>query len=436
MQEKSPALVCIMTTDSRITTKYYQRNYFLGMVNGGLFGLVDSVASPYLVLSVFVHALGAPNFLIGLLPAIANGGWYLPQFLISHRLQALPRKLTVYNGAAMVRAICWAVIIAATFLLGQSNPLLLLGIFFGFYSIYCFAAGFAGTPFMDIVARTIPVQRRGSYFGARDLWGAFMSIGAGLIVAQLLNPDIAPAFPLNFGILFLITGIAVWIGLGAFAFVVEPVDHSAKPAVSFIDHARSARHLVQQNNTYRRYLFARIMLAISDIATPFYAIYATTVLRIPAEAIGAYIGISTISSLIANPIWSRTSDQHGNRIVLLGAATSLLMLPILALLFGLVSDGAALALPFGILYMISGIARPAANIAYPSYLLEISPEADRPLYISFTNTILGIATCVPVVGGILLDLFGFRMVFLLALGISLTAWWLARGMIEPRKITK
>ncbi|MBI5032737.1 MAG: MFS transporter [Chloroflexi bacterium] len=420
-----------MTTDS-ITTKHYRRNYFLGMINGGAFGFVDSVASPYLVLSVFVHTLGAPNLLVGLLPAIANGGWYFPQFLISHRLQELPRKLTVYSTAAIIRVICWILIVVSTFLIGQNNPVLLLTIFFLCYSIYCFAAGFAGTPFMDIVARTIPVKRRGSYFGARDLWGALTSIGAGFIVAQFLAPELASIFPSNFAFLFLISGLAIVTGLGAFAMVVEPIDRSAKRGMSFIDQVRSAQHIIHQNDAYRRFLLTRIMLAISDIATPFYAIYATTVLRIPAEAIGVYIGISTVASLASNPLWSRMSDQRGNRIVLLGAATSLLALPIIALGFGIIPDGASLALPFGILYFISGIARPAANIAYPSYLLEIAPAGERPLYISFTNTILGIATFVPVVGGILLDLFGFRVVFLIALVISLIAWLLARGMTEPR----
>jgi len=33
----------------------------------------------------------------------------------------------------------------------------------------------------------------------------------------------------------------------------------------------------------------------------------------------------------------------------------------------------------------------------------------------------------------LLDLFGFRALFLIALVISFVAWWLARGLSEPRQ---
>ncbi|MEW5720052.1 MAG: MFS transporter, partial [Chloroflexota bacterium] len=413
--------------------KNYRRNFRLGIISGASFGFVDSIVSPYLVLSVFVNTLGAPNLLVGLLPAIANGGWYLPQFLISHRIQQLPRKQVIYRSAAVVRAICWISLIAATFL-SAHNPVLLLTIFFALYTINNLAAGCAGTPFMDIVAKTIPVERRGSYFGGRDLWGALTALAAGYLVSLLLNPDIAPPFPTNFGLIFLFAGIAVFIGLGTFALVNEPAEASSIKSITFLEQVGAARHLVRANPIYRRFLLTRIVLAISDIATPFYAIYATRVLNIPPETIGVYIGISTLAGLLANPLWSRTSDRRGNRIVLLGAASFLLTLPLLALFFGFLPNNSTLAFPFGILFLLNGIARPAANIAYPSYLLEIAPAPERPLYISFTNTILGVATFVPVIGGALLDLFGFRALFVIALIVSLLAWWLARGMLEPRQL--
>ncbi len=415
---------------SSLPPKNYRRNYALGMINGACFGFVDSIVSPYLVLSVFVNTLGAPNLLVGLLPAIANGGWYLPQFLVSHRIQRLPRKQVVYRTMAIVRVCVWSTLVAATLWLGHNSPLL-LSIFFLLFTINSLAGGVAGTPFFDIVAKTIPVERRGSYFGGRDLWGALMAIVAGYLVSLLLNPAVAPTFPINFALLFALATLSVAIGVGAFSLIIEPPGAVTANA-TFFDQVRAARGLVRANLIYRRFLLTRIVLAISDIASPFYAIYATRVLGIPAETLGIYIGVSTLAGLVANPLWSRASDRYGNRIVLLGAASCLLALPLLALGFGVLPRGPALALPFGLLFLLNGIARPAANIAYPSYLLEIAPAAQRPLYVSFTNTILGIATFVPVIGGTLLDLFGFRTLFLIALGISLVAWWLARGLSEPR----
>jgi MFS family permease len=412
--------------------KHFRRNYALGMVNGAVFGFVDSIISPYLVLPLFVNALGGSNLLVGLLPALYNGGWFFPQFLISHRLQRLPRKLGVYVQVAIVRLVCWGLLTATTFLLAGTHPTLLLALFFALYTTYCFAAGFSGTPFMDIVAKTIPVARRGTYFGRRDLLGGLTAIAAGYLVNFLLNPNLAPSFPLNFGFMFLIGGIGMAVGLGAFSLVIEPAETAPANAVTFRDQLHAARRLLRDNYTYRRFLLTRIVLAIADIATPFYAIYAVSVLHAPPEIVGLYIGVGTAASLITNPLWSRLSDRRGHRIVLLGAASGMLLLPLIALAFGLIPPGEWLGLPFGLLFVVAGIARPAANIAGPSYLLEIAPASERSLYIGFTNTMLGIATFVPIVGGTLIDLAGYRALFLIALAICVLAWWLARGMSEPR----
>lgn len=402
------------------------------MLNAAAFGFTDSLASPYLVLPLFVNALGGSNLLIGLLPAISNGGWYFPQFLISHRLQRMPRKLIVYRNAGFVRAICWAILTLVTWLIADRNPTITLTLFFVLFATYAFSAGFAGSPFMEIVAKTIPADRRGSYFGRRDLIGAVAAIAAGAVANYLLSPTLVAMFPLNFAYLFLITGIAIAIGLIAFSLVTEPVGATPPSAITFREQVRAARFILAENWAYRRYVVTRITLAIADIATPFYAIFAIKVLEIPAESVGLYIWISTLASLTTNVIWSRLSDRRGNRLVLIGAATGMVAMPLIALGFGLLTPSASLAIPFGIMFVIAGITRPAANIAYPSYLLDIAPATERPLYIGLTNTVLGIATFIPVIGGILLDLFGYRAVMLIALAISALAWWLARSMIEPR----
>lgn len=287
---------------------------------------------------------------------------------------------------------------------------------------------------MDIVAKTIPVHRRGTFFGRRDLTGAVMAIGGSYIVSYFLNPQTALAFPINFAYLFLITGIAVTIGLGAFSFVVEPVEATPVQELTFRDQLHAARAMFLRNQVYRRFLLTRVAIAAADIATPFYAIYATRVLGIPLEIIGVYIAATTGASLLTNPLLSRLSDQRGHRIVLLSAATGMVAMPALAMLFGLLPAGSALGLPFGLVFVVLGITRTAGNIAYPSYLLEIAPAGERPLYIGFTNTILGVATFLPIVGGILLDLAGFRVILLLTLFIAGIAWWLAKGMAEPRQL--
>lgn len=417
-----------------IAARHYRRNFLLGLTNGALFGFIDSLISPYLVMSLFVNSLGGSNFLVGLLPAIYNGGWFLPQFLISHRLQQMPRKKVLYNAISVVRVTCWACLILATFLIGASNPLLLLVVFFVLYTSYSLAGGVAGAAFMDVVAKTIPASRRGTFFGRRDLSGAIFAIGASYLIGVLLNPALAPPFPFNFGIVFLIAGVAIVFGLGAFIFVVEPVEKTTPEHLTFTKQLASAGRIFREDEVYRRYLLTRIAIAAADIATPFYAIYATRVLGVPPEVVGIYLALTTGASLITNPILSRVCDRRGNRVLLVGVAAGMLAMPLIALAFGFAAPGPALGLPFGILFIITGMTRTGGNIVLPSALLNIAPAQERPLYIGFTNTILGVATFLPILGGILLDIAGFRAILLLTAGVAALAGWLASGMVEPRAL--
>jgi MFS family permease len=421
-----------MSSDT-LVQKHIRRNYTLGVMNGAIFGFVDAISAPSLVLALFVAQLGGSNLLIGLLPAIYNGGWFLPQFLISHRLERLPLKKRPYLTAAVVRIICWGLIAIVTPLVGASNPTLLLSLFFVLYVTYSFAAGFAGNAFMTMVAKIIPLQRRGSFFGMRDLTGTASGILAGYLISLALAPQGGLTFPNNFGILFFITFAAVAVGLTVFGLVAEPRDTTSGREVTFREQTRAARRVWRENEMFRRYLTTRIVLALADVATPFYAIYATRQLGAPEQIVGLYVGLTTLSAMVTNPVWSWISDHRGNRPVLLAAAAAALTMPFVAFVFGLFRASPLLVTPFGLLFVFYGAGRTAGNIAFPTYLLEIAPASERSLYIGFTNTLLGIATFIPAGGGILLDLFGFAPLFIISLLIGAIGLWLARGLIEPSR---
>ena len=85
----------------------WDRNYRLGIWNGLLVSVGDGFLSVTVVLAGFASRLGASNAVIGLLPAIAMGGWMLPQILVAARVRALPYKLPVYRSAALIRALSY-----------------------------------------------------------------------------------------------------------------------------------------------------------------------------------------------------------------------------------------------------------------------------------------------------------------------------------------
>lgn len=415
---------------SSLVEKNFRYNYTLGIFNGAVFGFVDALIAPSLTLAVFITQLGGSSLLVGLMSAIYNGGWFIPQFLISHRLQQLPLKKPVYAGAAAVRIVCWLLIVPATFFLGASNPTLLLTIFFALMTIYSLAAGVAGNPFMAIVAKVIPLARRGSFFGWREFWGTATGLLAGYLVAVALGPERGLTFPDNFTLLFLLALGAIGIGLVSFTTVREPRETITGDGITFLQQVAAARGIVRQNDRYRRYLLTRFVLAAGDLATPFYAIYATRELGAPAAIVGLYIAVTTLSALVATPVLSHLSDRHKLDWILLLAAGATPVIPLLALSFGMWGQGDSVALAFSLIFLVYGVGRTAANIAFPTYLLNLAPPEQRTLYIGFTNTALGVATFIPVVGGMLLDLFSFTPLFVITFLAAVWGLWLAVGLVR------
>src|SRR6187455_1076552 len=85
-------------------------NFRMGVLNGVMFTLVEALIAPSLVLAWFVSRLGGPNILVGLLPAILAGGWFLPQLLVASRVQGLPRVMFWYRRVGVLRTICMAML--------------------------------------------------------------------------------------------------------------------------------------------------------------------------------------------------------------------------------------------------------------------------------------------------------------------------------------
>ena len=63
-------------------------------------------------------------------------------------------------------------------------------------------------------------------------------------------------------------------------------------------------------------------------------------------------------------------------------------------------------------------------IGFKSYLLDIAPAERRPTYIGITNTVLGIGSLYPILGGILADLVHLQGVFALSAITVLVGFWL------------
>ncbi|UCH35945.1 MAG: MFS transporter, partial [Armatimonadota bacterium] len=199
----------------------YKRAFFLGVLNGALWQMGMSFMEPSTVLPAFVNELTQSRLAVGIVSAVALAGWMLPQLVVANYVQVMPRKLPVYRAMAVVRMMSLCAVIASLYLLG-GNPRLLLPLFVLFFAMFTFAGGAGGISFMDVVAKTIPPYRIGSFFGQRQLYGGVLGIAAAVVVRYVLREESALVFPRNYMHLFIMGAAAIGAGVLCFALINEP----------------------------------------------------------------------------------------------------------------------------------------------------------------------------------------------------------------------
>ncbi|HKZ83002.1 MAG TPA: MFS transporter [Anaerolineae bacterium] len=419
----------------RALTPNERRSFVLGVSNGAAFTFAESLIAADLVLTNFVGKLTASNFLIGLVVPLRDAGWFLPQLFVSSYLQYRERVLPIYRVMAVARTIAWLGMAAVVFAVQDPGALLLL--FFLLYSVNSLASGVAGLSFMDVVAKTIPGGRRGSFFAGRLFFGSLLGLLASVIVSAALGGTLGLSYLDSIGVLFLVSWASAVLGLLAFGTIREPPGEIREEPATLGAHVRRAARLPRDNREFRLLLVGRVMLILSYVAAPFYGVYATRELGADERILGVFLAARTLSFLVANPAWARLSDRRGNRLVMLIALVFGLLMPSVALAAKPVMSLLAVphtqwALVYVSVFLLWGLFESGIGVGAVNLLLDFAPPRDRVTYVGLTNSVLGVALLSTSLGGALVDLIGISSVFLLSLGClaaSLVAFYKMR---EPR----
>lgn len=392
------------------------KNFLFGVINGALFSVFFAFASETTVIPVFISQLTSNKLIIGYTTAIISIGWFIPQFFSSFFAKDKIYKMPMYRFTSMIRMIAWTTVVIITLFITTSIPksLALLLIVLTI-SIYSLSDGIAGVAFMDIVAKTIPRGKRSSFFATRIFFGGILSIGAGITVKVVLADPVNFPFPFNFSFLFLLGFIFSFTALISFWFVKEPVSHVTEQKCSFIDYFKNSVKIFKKDKMYRNLLAAKILSGSCTLALPFYIIYAKDILHFKNETVGTLLLVQLMGSIISNFLWAYLGDKKGAHLVLLAYAVIGFIVPLLALSIPFTG----LAFPIYLLiFLLIGSSQSASTVGYNDFLLSISPDKERSTYIGLMNTIISIIILFPILGGLLINMFNYQIMFIITAALT------------------
>jgi MFS family permease len=378
------------------------------------------------VIPAMMQSLGAPVWLISLIPVMAMIGFGWPSLLTAHYVERLHtvKPFIVLTGAFQRLPY----LLAGFALIFLYDPMPKMVLFF--VALAPFISGSVGgtsvTAWFELISRIIPEKRRASSWAVRNIIMSAIGIGAGAIIKTVLEKNPGAT---GYGILHLIATGFLAISFISFLCIREIIpEHShAKIKSGFRENIKSVPKLFKENTMLLRYLISRIFANGLFIMLPFMAIQAIAKSGKGAGFVGVLVGAQMTGAILGNILAGIMGDRNGGKAPIV-ISRSFMVLVAGSMMF------AAFSWHFIIIFFLLGMSLNLGLVGDGTLCLEICPSEKRPTFLAFLNTIgvmsmLLTATISTIIRNNFSSFVPFALLTLISLLISL---WAIIPIKEPR----
>ncbi len=401
-----------------------RRNYAGHFVHGMLgmtgFRLVNAPT----FIPAYLHLISGSDFFVSLGASLQQLGGVISPIAgaaqIEHRRKILP--VSMFLGT-MMRVQILGIALAGWFLGG--TPLLVSVLLFLF--LLGLFSGPQGVAFQFLLAKMIPIERRGQLQGWRNLTGGVIAASLSYFAGTYLigHNVFGNGYSTTFTLAFILTSL----GLTAFRFLVrEPEPPSVRARSSIRERVRDLVPMLRGNPGFMYFMIARTFAIASRVAQPFYIIYVGKRIGFSGDVVGtlslAFLGADTVMSVG----WGYLADRYGFRSNFIIALAFWISSTVL--LMSVTSPFWLFVAFFGLGAGNSGYQMSAQNIVF-----EFGHRDDMAMRLAFSNTAESIMSALgPLVGGVIAASLGYHAVFWVAIASEAIALVLLVALVEePRK---
>lgn len=409
-------------------TRHARRNTLALGADISTFGLGLAFASPTTLIPAFAERLGAPNIVIGAIPAIMTVGWMLPSVLVANHTQGLTRKVPFIVRWTIFERLPYLVLGLAAMWLAPSSPTATLVLLMAMLILGASTGGFLMPAWLDLIGRVVPIQARGRFFAVASSVSAVLGLAGASAVAWILARE---GYPVGYGWCFLIGFVWMMVSFVCLVLVREPPSATPGPRRAIFAYLRHLPGVLRGNPNLARFIMARALSVSGTMANGFLAVHALRNLGASDGEVGIFTSLILAAQIVGTLAFGWLADRGGHlRVLALGSfATGLAAATAL-----LASGVAALYVAF----LCSGVGLAATQVSAMAIGMEFGPEDERPTYIALNNSsIAPFALVAPLIGGLIVDLLGFSALFVVSAAFGgLGALALLRGVRDPRRLSQ
>lgn len=383
--------------------KDLKHNIIFNISDGAFFGFAIGFASYTTIIPLFVATMTSSATLIGLIPAIHNMGWQLPQLLMAKRISKMEHikptvmMLTIHERAPILFLALIGLLLP---IIGSKVGLILT---FAVLIWQGLGAGLTANAWQIMVTKIIPGDLRATFFGGQSA-AANLLASLGAVLAGVMLKMIAP--PWDFASCFFVASGLYVISWFFLKQTREPIKQLEIDPIQTQPLWQNVLQILKTDRLFRNFLISRFVSQFGMMAFAFYTVFAVKKLGMSTITAGVMTSILMITQVVANPVLGRIADKWSRKWVLvIGSAVSAIS-AILALLIKQPDL-------FALVFILMGIGGTAFWTIGLTISLEFGTEEQRPTYVGMANSLIApSAILAPLLGGFLADSFGYPVTFI------------------------
>ncbi|MBR33834.1 MAG: MFS transporter [Spirochaetaceae bacterium] len=394
-------------------------NFFKNIINGTLTRLAERIIHPGITLPWIFSALGASGIWIGLLVPARDAGSLLPQLFVSARIRTLNVRKWVWVLSAIIQGLC---LLFSGLAIQSGNHTITVPVLFFLFLLFAIASGVASLAYKDVTAKTIPSGQRGTMLSYRALFGALLSVPAGLGLLYFVRgtDDVW-----IYAMLFYVATALWWMAALIFSRIVEFVGATGGGRNPWKE-AKAGIGILRGDRNFLKFLLVRALLFLVPLMLPYISLMGRQ--DDSVGMLGSLILVGGLAEMISSPFWGRQADHSSRKLLQISCLLGV-FIAVAALILPLWLEDRWLSYACLGLVFVHSIVYSGARLARKTYLVDYAPKEDRSTYISVANTFMGFFTAAAA-GFAFLGQSGFQWLLLVFAVLLILGFLLASSLDE------
>ncbi len=393
-----------------LTRKISQSNYRFFLLHAVFLALAKNFMDVDTIIPAMMIDSGETSLYVGFLTAIMVGGTKFAQLFFASFINNKKYKKGYLLLGINLRIFSLAGLAVLFFNSETLSSGLIIGTIFILISLFSLSGAFANISYTDILGKSVLHEARKSFFSIKQVVSSIGVFISAFLAGKVL---VANDYPDNYAFLFLIAAFA--LGIASIGFWNIKEMNASRFIISGIkNYFNVIREEIRTNKKFANYLMLVNTQGLVLALMPFLILFAKENFSAGNEAVRSFLIFKVTGGVIIGSFLFYYARRLKYQNLLYLTSFLAFLVPVYVLI-----------IPTFNIYFLSflgtGFAYTLHKVAIEGVLLEVSNSKNRALYTGLSGAGSILPAVFPLVGGWLVDRFGFPLFFGLFMGIMLSS---------------